>query len=72
LANGDWLIDWGEAAQVAQSGGAIGGYGPDGERTFLLSFDSTYSYRAQPVPSGALTRQQLRQGMTAMCAPGCR
>jgi hypothetical protein len=72
VPNGDWLIGWGEAAQGAGSGGAIGGYRPDGERTFLLSFDSTFSYRAQPVPQGAVTRQQLRQAMKALCAPGCR
>jgi hypothetical protein len=70
VANGDWLIDWGRAA--GGSSGAIGGYRPDGERTFLLSFDSTYSYRAQPVPPGAVTREQLRQGMRARCSPGCR
>jgi hypothetical protein len=72
LQNGDWLIDWGRAAQSGSLGGSIGGYRPDGERTFLLSFDSTYSYRAQPVPPGAVTREQLRKGMRAMCAPGCR
>jgi hypothetical protein len=71
VANGDWLIDWGEGAQYADSGGAIGGYRPDGQRTFLLSFHTTYSYRAQPVPQGALTRQQLRRGMDAICGPAC-
>ena len=72
LPNRDWLIDWGQGSEGSQKSGAIGGYAPDGERTFLLSFDSTFSYRAQPVPQGAVTRQALRKGMTAMCSPGCR
>lgn len=71
MANGDWLIDWGQGTEGPERTGAIGGYRPDGQRTFLLSFESSFSYRAQPVPAGALTRQELRQGMTAMCAPGC-
>jgi Arylsulfotransferase (ASST) len=65
LPNSDWLINWG------QGSASIGGYKPDGERTFLLKFDSTFSYRAQPVPPGAVSAQQLRDGMDAMCASGC-
>jgi hypothetical protein len=72
VPGGDWLIGWGKAAPVPDSGGAIGGYRPDGERAFLLSFDSTFSYRAHPVPQGAVTRQRLRQAMKAICSPGCR
>ncbi len=72
VPGGDWLIDWGAASQTAKSGGSIGGYTPAGERTFLLGFDSTFSYRAQPVPKGAVTRQQLRAAMRAMCGRGCR
>ena len=52
-----------------QGAGSIGGYKPDGERTFLLTFDSTFSYRAQPVPRACVTAQDLRQGMDAMAAP---
>jgi hypothetical protein len=63
LGSGDWLIDWGPKG--------IGGYKPSGERTFLLTFDSNFSYRAEPVPSGAVSRQDLRQGMNAMCSSGC-
>jgi Arylsulfotransferase (ASST) len=59
LGNGDWLIDWG-------GGNPIGGYKPDGTRTFLLSFDSSYSYRAEPVAAGVLSAQDLREGMGAM------
>jgi hypothetical protein len=59
LGNGDWLIAWGQQ-------NPIGGYKPDGTRTFLLSFNSNYSYRAEPVPSGAVTAANFRQGMDAM------
>jgi hypothetical protein len=63
LGNGDWLISWGKP-------GPIGGYEPDGDRTFLLSFDSTYpyAYRAEPVPAGALSARKLRRGMRAKYA----
>jgi hypothetical protein len=61
LRNGEWLIDWGGHRP-------IGGYKPDGERTFLLRFDHTFSYRAQPVPSGVLSVEDLRRGMNAMYA----
>jgi hypothetical protein len=59
LGNGDWLIDWGRA-------NVIGGYGPGGERTFSLTFNHTFSYRAEPVPFGVLSPQDLRQAMNAM------
>jgi hypothetical protein len=61
LGNGDWLIDWGLP-------NGIGGYKPGGERTFLLTFDSTFSYRAEPVPVDAVSAQDLRQAMNAMYA----
>jgi hypothetical protein len=72
LPNGDWLIGWGLETQGTGPSGSIGGYRADGQRTFLLRFDSTFSYRALPVPPGAVSRQSLRKGMTAMCSPGCR
>jgi hypothetical protein len=62
LPNRDWLISWG-------GGGPIGGYKPDGERTFLLTLDTVdrhFSMRAEPVPAGVLTAQDLREGMRAM------
>ncbi len=59
LGSGDWLIDWGGS-------NPIGGYAPNGSRTFLLRFDSDFSYRAQPVPPGAVSTQDLREGMDAM------
>jgi plastocyanin len=68
LNNGDWLIDWGKTGRNA---GAIGGYKPDGQRTFVLTFDRGFSYRAEPVPAGVLSAEDLRQGMRAMNAnPG--
>jgi hypothetical protein len=72
LPSGEWLIDWGQETIGHGANGAIGGYTADGARTFLLRFDSTYSYRAQPVPAGAVSVMQLRKGMDTMCAPGCR
>ncbi len=49
LGNGDWLVDWGKTGRRSS---AVGGYAPGGERTFLMSFDSSYTYRAEPVPAG--------------------
>jgi Arylsulfotransferase (ASST) len=66
LSSGDWLIDWGSARHHP-----IGGYKPDGERTFLLEFPSRASYRAELVPPGVLTAKDLRRGMRAMCSSGC-
>jgi hypothetical protein len=65
LGNGDWLISWGGGDNP------VGGYRPNGERTFLLDFDTRYSGRAQPVPAGAVSAEDLRQGMRAMCSSGC-
>ncbi len=64
LGNGHWLIDWGQNRPIA-------GYDADGRRTFRLAFESTFSYRAEPVPPGAVSASDLRQGMDAMCAAGC-
>jgi Arylsulfotransferase (ASST) len=58
FANGDWLIDWGNRS-------GIGGYEPDGQRTFFMRFDKGFSYRAEPVPR-AVSKQDLRDGMDAM------
>jgi hypothetical protein len=66
LGNGDWLIDWGEA-----NNHPIGGYTPNGQRTFLLTFPAHSSYRAEPVPAGAVSRQALRDSMNARCSSGC-
>ena len=66
LGNGDWLINWAEAQNHP-----IGGYKPNGQRTFLLTFPTRSSYRAEPVPSGAVSAQSLRQAMNARCSSGC-
>lgn len=71
LPNQDWLIGWGQQTPGGSPAGAIAGYKPDGERTFLLRFNSTFSYRAQPVPPRTLTREALRKAMTAICSSGC-
>ena len=64
LGNGDWLVSWGTANPVA-------GYDPNGARTFLSTFDNSYSFRAEPVPAGAVTSEDLRQAMDTMCSLGC-
>jgi hypothetical protein len=66
LGNGHWLISWGKDA--TGNTGSIGGYEPDGDRTFLLRFDKGFSYRAEPVPAGVVTAADLRQAMDAMVA----
>jgi Arylsulfotransferase (ASST) len=66
LGNGDWLINWAEAQNHP-----VGGYKPNGQRTFLLTFPTRSSYRAEPVPSGAVSAQSLRQAMNARCSSGC-
>ncbi len=56
LNNGHWLIYWGPTL-------GIGGYEPNGQRTFFLSFKS--SYRVEPAPAGALSAEVLREAMNA-------
>ena len=42
-------------------GTSVGGYRPNGERTFRWNFDTRYSGRAPPVPAGAVSAKDLRQ-----------
>ena len=65
LNSGDWLISWGGL------GNLIGGYKPNGDRTFILHLKSNRAYRAEPVPADTVTLPELRQGMERMCAGGC-
>jgi hypothetical protein len=58
LANGDWLIYWGGPTN------RVGGYKANGQKTFALTLHA--SYRAEPVPEGVLSAQELRNGMNAM------
>ena len=54
------------ADRLGQATEPIGGYKPDGKRTFLLKFASNFSYRAEPAPKGAVSARDLRAGMRAM------
>jgi Arylsulfotransferase (ASST) len=64
MSGGDWLISWGRDNPV-------GGYKPNGERTFRLTFDSSFARQAEPVPAGVVSAQDLRQAMDARCSSGC-
>ncbi len=63
LGNGHWLVGWGKS-------NPIGGYKPNGARSFVLDFDSDWTYRAEPVPPNAVSAQELREAMDAMFTPG--
>ena len=52
LANGDWLIDWGQAKNHP-----IGGYKPNGQRTFLLTFDPPSAIGRSPSPPARSRRR---------------
>ena len=58
----DWLIDWGQASNADRRLHA------DGERTFLLTADAGFSYKAEPVPEEAVTASDLRKAMAQMGA----
>jgi hypothetical protein len=60
LANGSWLVGWG--------GEEVTEFAPDGEIAFRLRFPGTYTYRAIPVPQGAVSIGELRAGMDRMAA----
>ncbi len=47
---------WGANPLVAE-------YSPSGGRVFALTFSGAYSYRADPVLPGLLSRDALRSGM---------
>lgn len=58
LGSGNWLIHWGGRPIVTE-------LAADGTRIFGLTLNENFSYRAFPVPPGQITRQALREGMTA-------
>lgn len=60
LAGGNWLIQWGSRPIVTE-------LAADGTRIFNLTLNEglDFSYRAFPVPLGQISRQALRDGMTA-------
>lgn len=57
--DGSWLMSWGSRSLVTEFDAA-------GNRTFRLTFNGPFSYRAFPVPPGLLNAAQLRAGMSAM------
>ena len=57
LPNGHWVMSWGANPLVAEYS--------SGSRVFSITFSGPYSYRADPVPPGTVTREQLRAGMDA-------
>jgi Arylsulfotransferase (ASST) len=59
LPGGNWVTSWGGLPLVTE-------HTATGERVFALEFDDAYSYRADPVRPGALSREALRAGMDTM------
>ena len=57
--SGSWLMSWGAGDLVTE-------FDNSGNRTFRLSFDGTFSYRAFPVPPGRIGRQAMRAAMEEM------
>ena len=59
LSGGRWLVDWGANSVIEELTGR-------GKRIFALTLPrKLFSYRAQSVPPGILTRDALRAGMNA-------
>ncbi len=56
--DGAWVMSWGENPIVTA-------LNPGGQRLFRLTFKGEFSYRANPVPFGVLSRAALRAGMDA-------
>ena len=60
LAKGHWLVDWGATPIIEELTGR-------GKRVLTLTMpNKIFSYRAQSVEPGVLTRESLRAGMNAM------
>jgi hypothetical protein len=66
LAGGNWLIGWGRIPTGSPLNRFIGGYNSNGQRIFQLELPYGFFYRANPVPGGVITAQELRAGMNAM------
>jgi hypothetical protein len=62
----DYLVGWG----LQGIDNLIGAYRPDGKPIYRLSFPSGFTYRANPVPSGAVSSKQLRRAMDRIAAAG--
>lgn len=65
LPSGDWLVDWGSNRETSA-------YDSDGNRLYTLRLGNGFSYRANPVTPGVVTRKQLRKAMDAMAAAPTR
>lgn len=59
LDSGDWLVGWG-------GDGRVGGYDSDGNLLFTLRLALGFTYRALPVPEGAVSMGELRSAMDAL------
>ncbi len=59
LDSGDWLVGWG-------GDGTVGGYDADGSPLFRLKLGLGFSYRANPVPDGVVSKRKLRSAMNAL------
>jgi Arylsulfotransferase (ASST) len=56
LSGGDWVMSWGGNPIVTE-------LTPSGTRAFVLTFSGAFSYRADPILPGVLTRDALRSAM---------
>jgi hypothetical protein len=63
LRGGNWVMAWGYQPFVTEMT-------PSGRRVFRLGFGGVYSYRADPIEPGRLSRAALRRGMDRMRPPG--
>jgi hypothetical protein len=61
LPSDSWLVGWGGV-------GTTGAYDKKGRRLFRFDLDVGFTYRALPVPKGAVTRGKLRNAMDAMAS----
>jgi Arylsulfotransferase (ASST)/Fibronectin type III domain len=56
--SGDWVVAWGSNPMVAEYA--------SGSPVFTLAFSGAYSYRADAIAPGVLTREQLRGAMDTL------
>jgi hypothetical protein len=59
LRGGNWVMAWGYLPLVTEMK-------PNGKRVFRLDFGDVYTYRADPIERGRLSRAALRRGMDRM------
>jgi hypothetical protein len=61
LDSGDWMIGWGGNPEAGSAA-----YDELGNLIFRLTLDVGFTYRATPVPKGAVNRKGLRKAMESM------